>query len=407
MIFMELNCSLIQTIEKIIRYHYHVSLLCTYAKFNKIPKGFRLRFYSNFIDWDYNNILKHCCRKHIHRTISYHKQRLKQLGKTYKSLSQKIICEYPEKSYYVKSLLSTKHDKLHQDPVKRRHRKFLWDGMESSYVKEFCHETERKSLNGITGYFNDSVEHQQLFNINHHTIILTNDVSQIRPFLKDLCAKHPSFVPTPINYDWAQPQLDFDTFASRMRPRYIFRGKSSLPCNGSSMPYSPKKPSTWRASKRNSAELETFLSTVEKELLINIKRNYVKDNFTKDEGRSLTTWRIDILFNPDSNLLLRSQDKGNRFVVVDKQTDIVKANQEIGRSSFVKLNYETTKEFISNVKQWNQLNREIILPIFMLRLEKTRLCIKHKEHVSLTTCNWYFKWTPNIKSCKVSDPRYC
>ena len=58
MIFMELNRSLIETIEKIIRYHYHVSLLCTYVKFNKILKGFRLRFYSSFIDCDYDNILK-------------------------------------------------------------------------------------------------------------------------------------------------------------------------------------------------------------------------------------------------------------------------------------------------------------------------------------------------------------
>ena len=100
-IFMELNRSLIQTIEKIIRYHYHVSLLCTYAKFNKIAKGFRLRFYSNFIDCDYDYILKNCSRKHMHRTMSYHKERLKQLEKSFKNLSQKIISEYPEKSYYV------------------------------------------------------------------------------------------------------------------------------------------------------------------------------------------------------------------------------------------------------------------------------------------------------------------
>ena len=46
--------------------------------------------------------------------------------------------------------------------------------------------------------------------------------------------------------------------------------------------------STWRAPKTNSAELETFLSTVEKELFIKIKRNYVKCNLTKDERRSLT-----------------------------------------------------------------------------------------------------------------------
>ena len=87
----------------------------------------------------------------------------------------------------------------------------------------------------------------------------------------------------------------------------MFRGKSSPLRNGSSMPCLPKISSTWRAPKANSAELEAFLSTVEKELFINIKQNYVKYNLTKDERRSLTTWRRDVLFNPDSNLLLRSQ----------------------------------------------------------------------------------------------------
>ena len=96
-----------------------------------------------------------------------------------------------------------KHDKLHQYSVKGRHRKFLWDSMEGSYVKEHCHEIERKSLDIITGNFHDSVEPQELFNIKNHTIILTNDASQIPPFLKDLCAKGPSFLRTPINYDWA------------------------------------------------------------------------------------------------------------------------------------------------------------------------------------------------------------
>ena len=68
--------------------------------------------------------------------------------------------------------------------------------------------------------------------------------------------------------------------------------------------------------------------------------------------RSLTTWRRDILFNSDSSLLLRSQDKGYRFVAVNKQTHIIKANHQIERSSFVKLNYHPTKDFILNVKQW-------------------------------------------------------
>ena len=129
----------------------------------------------------------------MHRTMSYHKERLKQFEKSDKNLSKKIISEYPEKSYYVKSLLSMKYDKLRQDSVKRRHRIFLWGGMEGSYVKELCHEIERKSLNVITRNFNDSVDPQELFNINHHRIILTNDASQIPPFLKGLCAKVSNF----------------------------------------------------------------------------------------------------------------------------------------------------------------------------------------------------------------------
>ena len=48
------------------------------------------------------------------------------------------MSEYTEKTYYVKILPSTKHDKLHPDLVKRRHRKFLSNAMEGSHVKEFC-----------------------------------------------------------------------------------------------------------------------------------------------------------------------------------------------------------------------------------------------------------------------------
>ena len=38
--------------------------------------------------------------------------------------------------------------------------------------------------------------------------------------------------------------------------------------------------------------------------------------------------------------------------MVDKQTDIIKANHQLERSSFVKLNYDPTEQFISNIKQW-------------------------------------------------------
>ena len=126
-----------------------------------------------------------------------------------------------------------------------------------------------------------------------------------------------------------------------MRARYMVRGKNSPPQNDSSIPCPPKKPSTRKALKTNSADLEAILSTVEKELFINIKANYVKDNLTKDERRSLTTWKRDVLLIQTAVYYWN-----HRFVVVDKQTDIVETNDQKGRSSFVKLNYDPTKEFI-------------------------------------------------------------
>ena len=41
----------------------------------------------------------------------------------------------------------------------------------------------------------------------------------------------------------------------------------------------------------------------------------------------------------------------NKFIV-DKQTDIVKVNHPVERSSIFKLNYDPAKEFILNVKQY-------------------------------------------------------
>ena len=124
----------------------------------------------------------------------------------------------------MKSLLTVKHGKLHPELVKGRHRKFLRNCIEGSRVKEFCHKIERKSLNIITTYFNNRAESQEVVNNDHHPIILTNDTSEISLSIKDVRVKGPSFVRTPISYDLAQLQLDFDTFASIMRARYMEGG---------------------------------------------------------------------------------------------------------------------------------------------------------------------------------------
>ena len=60
-------------------------------------------------------------------------------------------------------------------------------------------------------------------------------------------------------------------------------------------------------------------------------------------------WKIgekNALFNKDSDKVMRLQDKGNRFIIVDKQTYCEKANEQIERSSFLKIDYVSLqKEF--------------------------------------------------------------
>ena len=64
--------------------------------------------------------------------------------------------------------------------------------------------------------------------------------------------------------------------------------------------------------------------------------------------------RKDVLFNKESKLVMRLQDKSNRFVAVDKETDKIKAQQQIAVSSFQQLDYDPTKEHIKKVEQGSE-----------------------------------------------------
>ena len=84
------------------------------------------------------------------------------------------------------------------------------------------------------------------------------------------------------------------------------------------------------------------------------KRKRVDDNLTKEERSALNNWRKDHLFNPDSDLIIRQQDKGNRFIIVDKETDIQKAEEQIQRSSFQEVNVDPTNDHIEKVRRWTE-----------------------------------------------------
>ena len=183
----------------------------------------------------------------------------------------------------------------------------------------------------------------------HHPIILTENV-EITDDFKKLCAKGPSFVPTPSHYDWLQLQKDFDAFRNRIRARFIFKDSNPLTRPVSICP--PRKPSKWSAPRTNSPELETFLSSIERDLFEDTSYKNIRNNLTKAQRDSLRSWRKEQLFNTNGELVLRTQDKGNRFVIVDKLTDKAKAKKQIDRSSFVEIDHDPTQSHIRKVAEW-------------------------------------------------------
>ena len=96
----------------------------------------------------------------------------------------------------------------------------------------------------------------------HFPILLMDENINISDSLKNLCAKGPSFVPTPEYFDWLQLQKDFDAFRNRLRARYIFKDNENQVINENesiSIKNPPKRKSKWKATRTSSAELETFL----------------------------------------------------------------------------------------------------------------------------------------------------
>ena len=88
----------------------------------------------------------------------------------------------------------------------------------------------------------------------------------------------------------------------------------------------PMKQSLPIPPKSNSNEIERFISLVEKDLFQDTSRKRIPSNISQDEKKALKDWRKNVLFNKGSDKVMRLQDKGNRFIIVDKQTYYEKVN---------------------------------------------------------------------------------
>ena len=349
--FQVLNKSLLQIIVKIIRYRHHIVFISAYLKYKSIQKGFKLKFHSNIPGINTDVILKKCSRKLMEKTLNHHKKSHANYEKRSMEVAEKIVTLYPDKKLYIRNIFNNKLNSLAPTLEKKRKSKFHRDNV--NYISALAYSSNlMKSFKCLD--YSDEVKSKLPADV-HFPILINTGNTEISNDFKELCSKGPSFVPTPVHFDWLQLQKDFDNFRNRVRARFIFSADNhhaNSTKDDSKNKNPPKKQSQWSAPKTSSPEIETFLSNVERTLFENTSRKDIRNNLSKKERSSLNFWRKNQLFNKESKLVMRTQDKGNRFVIVDKSTDKLKANEQIMRSSFVELEHDPTKLHIEKVKLW-------------------------------------------------------
>ena len=69
------------------------------------------------------------------------------------------------------------------------------------------------------------------------------------------------------------------------------------------------------------------MKQIERDLFANFQPKKIASNLTKDEKVALKECRT-MLNNRNSKQVIRMQDKGNKFVIVDKETDMQKSQQQ-------------------------------------------------------------------------------
>ena len=175
---------------------------------------------------------------------------------------------------------------------------------------------------------------------------MTNNPKFQENSFKTLLSKGPSFVPTPSSANWDQLCKDFDRFANSVRKEIFFRNSEEVQTTDV-----PRRPSNWKAPRSNIPEAEVFLKQIEKDLFADVQPKKITPNLSKEERKALKDCR-EMLNNPEMEDVIRMQDKGNKFIIVDKQTDIRKAEEQILKSSMEPLNEDITQHTISRVERW-------------------------------------------------------
>ena len=349
---------LLSATEKLERYRHHVVSISTYLNLRCIPKGFHLKAHNNIRECDLGPALKKCSKKNMIKTVKHYQGKLKFLAKDVSCAIEEISEHHPNELNDALQKSKDREKNLRTLFATRRRDKFSRDSLDYRKSEKYSRTCLQYLIDGKCPPTASDLLREEILSSSEippfDPINLDGLERELPSGLSELCQRGPSFIPIPDSYDWLQLQKDFDRFRNRVRSTVFFSSKPQTErvCNDVTGIQPPRAPSSWKAPKAAIPEVETFLSSVERDLFSSTKRRVVTDNLKPEERSALKQWRSEHLFNPDSDLVIRQQDKGNRFVVVDKETDIKKAEEQIQRSSFQTVTSDPTPDHIRRVKDW-------------------------------------------------------
>ena len=249
--------------DKMVRYQNHLGFIITYLKMKAIPKGFRLKFHNN-MEFDTSTILKNCSIKLMKRTVSFYKNRISDLQKLIIKNMEIVSSSYSDHINEINVMITTKTQKLNEKMRLRRKNKFERDGLDIAKAIEISEKKIKEILTGEHGPRTPKKKKEReeiLKDVeipSHDPIVLTSNPKFQDPSFKSLCAKGPSFVPTPTSVNWPQLQEDFDKFANLIRREVFFAKNPPTATISNSDDGPPHQPSNWQAPKTNIQDAEAF-----------------------------------------------------------------------------------------------------------------------------------------------------
>ena len=296
--------------EKSLRFQHHVKLLNYYQKRKVIPKGFYIDFHTGATDKTLSDridsVLRKCSNKLMTVFKSHYKQKLRGLDREEVKLTTGLKRYHPQYASEILEKLEERSVRIIELNHNRRLRKYLRDGIPPVERTQ----TVIEPVNDLTQ------EKCKLINLTD---------SPVDKSLVSLCSYGPTFVPTPSRVDWNEIQQSWLAFKKKIRWRALFHSKQLRREADKLDP--PFRKSTTDPPTASTPAIEVFLNKIEKDLFRQTVYKNIEDDLKLDERKALIEFRSKSIEERD--IVIRMQDKGNSFVILDKTLDHNKVIEQI------------------------------------------------------------------------------